>query len=259
MRVLAASLMFWWIASTPTLAAPQQPSSASPRFDEGPCPFAADASVLQQVRCGSLSVLENRSRPDGPRLKIAVAVLKSLSATPKPDPIVWLAGGPGESAVVRAADYIRSGVLNHWRAERDIVLYDQRGAGSSEPRLCPEEAPNWQGRPNQEDGAAFRARRREVAARCSESVRRAGFDLSQYNSAVSALDLQDLRIALGYAQWNLYGPSYGARLALAAMRDGPQGIRSAILAAPSPPVRARATLVPCGARRRRPLSRAEPV
>ncbi len=198
--------------------------------------------MLQQVRCGSLSVLENRSRPEGPRLRIAVVVLKSLSTTPKSDAIVWVAGGPGESVVVRAAVYIRSGVLNHWRAERDIVLYDQRGAGFSEPRLCPEEAPNWQARPNQEDGAAFRVRRQEMAARCSESVRRAGFDLSQYNSAVSALDLQDLRVALGYAQWNLYGPSYGARLALVAMRGAPQGIRSAILAAPFPPPN-----VPCWA------------
>ena len=185
MRVLAASLMFWWIASPAAVATPQNAPPVSSRSDEGPCAFAADATVLLQVRCGSLTVLENRSRPDGPRLKIAVVVLKSLSPTPKPDAIVWVAGGPGDSVVARAAVYIRSGALNHWRAERDVVLYDQRGAGFSEPRLCPEEAPNWQARPNQEDGAAFRVRRREVAARCSESVRRAGFDSSD-NTARSA-------------------------------------------------------------------------
>ena len=50
-------------------------------------------------------------------------------------------------------------------------------------------------------------------------MRRLGFDLSQYNSAANALDLQDIRRALGYAQWNVHGHSYGTRLALVAMRD----------------------------------------
>ena len=57
-------------------------------------------------------------------------------------------------------------------------------------------------------------------------MRRAGFDLARYNSAISALDLQDLRRALGHEQWNLFGHSYGSRLALVAMREAPQGIRS---------------------------------
>lgn len=42
-------------------------------------------------------------------------------------------------------------------------------------------------------------------------------------------DLADLRRALGYASWNLFGLSYGTRLALTALRDAPDGIRSAIL------------------------------
>jgi pimeloyl-ACP methyl ester carboxylesterase len=205
------------------------------RFEERPCPFAADAGVDDQVRCGSISILEDRSAPDGRRLSLAVAIVRSLSQSPRPDPIVWLAGGLGGRLVARAPAIVRSGVLDGWRADRDVILYDQRGAGLSEPRLCPEEAANWQGQPGREDSLAFRARRREVAARCRESFGRAGFNLSQYNSAVSAHDLQDLRRALGYKQWNLYGPSYGARLALVAMRDAPEGIRSAIVAAPIPP------------------------
>jgi pimeloyl-ACP methyl ester carboxylesterase len=56
-----------------------------------------------------------------------------------------------------------------------------------------------------------------------------GIDLSAYNSAASAADLNDLRIALGYNQLNLYGVSYGTRLALTMMRDFPQAVRSAVL------------------------------
>jgi pimeloyl-ACP methyl ester carboxylesterase len=66
-------------------------------------------------------------------------------------------------------------------------------------------------------------------------MRRLGFDLSQYNSAASALDLQDIRRALRYEQWNLYGHSYGSRVALVAMRNAAEGIRSVVLSGPAPP------------------------
>lgn len=69
-------------------------------------------------------------------------------------------------------------------------------------------------------------------------MRSAGYDLSQYNSVASAHDLQDLRRALGYAQWNVHAASYGTRLTLVAMRVAPEGIRSVVLDSPSPPNRA---------------------
>ena len=233
MRTVTVGVLLCSIALTAPAAQENRPSPAL-RFEEGPCPFTADG-VVEQLRCGSVSVLEDRSAPEGRRFRLAVAIVKSLSQSPRPDPIVWLAGGPGGRLVGRAPAIVKSGVLDGWRADRDVILYDQRGASLSEPRLCPEETANWQGQPGREDSLTFRARRREVAARCRASVARAGFNLSHYNSAVSALDLQDLRRALGYKQWNLYGPSYGARLALVAMRDAPEGIRSAIVAAPIPP------------------------
>jgi pimeloyl-ACP methyl ester carboxylesterase len=123
------------------------------------------------------------------------------------------------------------------RADRDIILYDQRGVGFSEPAFCPELADEWTGVPD--SPAERRANQRDVAARCGESMRRAGYDLSQYNSVVSAHDLQDLRRALGYKVWNLHGRSYGTRLALVAMRVAPEGIRSVVLDGPLPPNRAK--------------------
>ena len=57
-------------------------------------------------------------------------------------------------------------------------------------------------------------------------------NLAAYNSPASAADLNDLRLALGYKEWNLYGRSYGGRLALTVMRDYPTGIRSVILDSP---------------------------
>ncbi len=65
--------------------------------------------------------------------------------------------------------------------------------------------------------------------RCRDRLTAQGIDLSAYNSAASAADVNDLRITLGYNQLDLYGDSYGTRLALSVMRDYPEAVRSAVL------------------------------
>jgi pimeloyl-ACP methyl ester carboxylesterase len=65
--------------------------------------------------------------------------------------------------------------------------------------------------------------------RCRDRLSAQGIDLSAYHSAASAADLNDLRLVLGYNQINLYGVSYGTRLALTVMRDFPGIVRSAVL------------------------------
>jgi pimeloyl-ACP methyl ester carboxylesterase len=70
---------------------------------------------------------------------------------------------------------------------------------------------------------------------CRDRLVEADVDLGAYNSAASAADVDDLRRALGYSEWNLYGSSYGTRLALTVMRDFPQGVRSVILDSVYPP------------------------
>ena len=95
---------------------------------------------------------------------------------------------------------------NHGRGahHRDVILYDQRGIGFSEPAFCPEVMSERAG--TFDSPAARRDHQRQLLVRCGDFMRRAGYDLSQYNSVVSAHDLQDLRRALRYEQWNLHGP-----------------------------------------------------
>jgi pimeloyl-ACP methyl ester carboxylesterase len=212
-------------------------AATTPRFELAPCPFPADDSVLKHVRCGYLEVPENRGKPGSRRLKLAVAILKSLGPNPRPDPVVILSGGPGEPFVARVPTLIANKSMDVLRADRDIIVYDQRWVSFSEPKFCPELEDAWAGpfdTPNER-----RAHVRDVAARCGESMRRAGYDLSQYNSVVNAHDLQDLRRALGYRAWNLHGRSYGSRLALVAMRVSPEGIRSVVIDGPVPPNRSK--------------------
>ena len=70
---------------------------------------------------------------------------------------------------------------------------------------------------------------------CGDRFRSAGIDLSAYNTKENAADLADLRVALGIPSWNMYGVSYGTKLALVSLRDHPEGIRSMIVDSVSPP------------------------
>ena len=87
-------------------------------------------------------------------------------------------------------------------------------------------------RPSEEEARAYAL---HWAQDCRDLLISQGFDLASYNPRANANDLEDLRRALGYGQWNLYGISYGTRTALETMRAYPQGIRSVVLDSPLPP------------------------
>jgi pimeloyl-ACP methyl ester carboxylesterase len=208
-------------------ASPAPTSAPAERYQRLACPF--DVPSRRIVECGYLTVHEDHSNATSPFIRIAVAVVKSDSPQPRPDPIVYLDGGPGGSTL-ETAHLVFEGWLGPFAQERDVILFDQRGIGKSEPALDCKALNNAFRQSVEQD-----IRREALAdlnvtaltgchAQLSER-----HDLSDYNSAQSAADLNELREALGYAEWNLYGISYGTRLALTAMRDHPQGIRSVIL------------------------------
>ena len=119
------------------------------------------------------------------------------------------------------------GVLDH----RDFIFFDQRGTGYSLPRLdCPERNALT---PTLLSGTLSDDQQFQTIVdafhQCRDRLKAQGIDLSAYNSAASAADLNDLRLALGYEQLNLYGNSYGTRLALTVMRDYPGAVRSVVL------------------------------
>lgn len=222
--------------STPTLptATKGPPLPPEQRYELVACPYDVPWGPI--IECGYLTVPENRSDPNSRDIRLAVAVVKSTSDDPRPDPIVYLSGGPGGSTIERLTR-MYDGFFAPLSAERDVVLFDQRGVGESRPALdCP-------GLDNAFLESVQRDIRREQLqslftaslTACKRDLDAAGVDLSAYNSAESAADLNDLRQALGIEEWNLYGISYGTRLALTVMRDYPQNIRSVILDSSYPP------------------------
>ena len=153
---------------------------------------------------------------------------------PRPDAVVLLSGGPGDSFVQNTPRHLN--LFAALRADRDLIIWDQRGTGYSEPAFCPDLRARIRAIAALDLPRSGRlTQRREAVAECRESMLRQGIDLSQYNTVVSAHDLEDLRRVLGSAPWNLMAVSYGTRVALEAMRLAPDGIRSAVLSSPLPP------------------------
>jgi len=180
--------------------------------------------VAQAVRCGTLDVPENRQHPEGRRLSIFVAVLPANTLSPQPDPLVLLAGGPGQAASTLGPFALS---LSAIRRTRDIVLIDQRGTGRSSPLACPAFAPD--------EHAEFDTDPVPKALLCAWQLAGKGVDASQYTTSAWVADLDAMREALGYRQVNLWGGSYGTRVAQEYLRRHPEHVRSVVLDGVAPP------------------------
>lgn len=211
---------------------------------------------LGSIACGTLSVPENWSQPGDRHIQIGYLVLKSTAATPSPDPVVFLAGGPGSSPLTSAEVWSR--FFAGLRQERDVIFFDQRGTRLSSPLRCeahtklmalvlpPDEdasagtpiTPQYAGDIAHPDDLLQAARQRygPAGVACAQQLEAQGVDLTQYTSSASANDAVALVKALGYDEYNLYGISYGTRLALEIMRDhAASGLRSVVLDSTYPP------------------------
>jgi pimeloyl-ACP methyl ester carboxylesterase len=180
--------------------------------------------VAQAAQCGTLDVPEDRRHPQGRRLTIFVAVLPANTLTPAPDPLVLIAGGPGQAATTLGPFALQLGSI---RRTRDIVLIDQRGTGRSSPLDCPAFAPD--------EHAEFDIDPVPKSLLCAWQLAAKGVDASQYTTSAWVADLDEMREALGYRQVNLWGGSYGTRVAQEYLRRHPEHVRSVVLDGVAPP------------------------
>jgi len=203
--------------------APVKPTIETiPVFEEAECAFEIPEGF--QPRCGYLIVPEDRSQPDGRTIRLHVAIFKSTNANPARDPVIHLIGGPGGSAL-NNAKWILMGGGTEILEQRGYILFDQRGTQYSDPYLycLPYDEYLWDAHEQNISLAEYNAGALPILGACLEDWRSQGINIAAYNSAESAADMNDLRLALGYEQVNLYGISYGTRLALNIMRDYPEG------------------------------------
>lgn len=241
-----AALAF--VACVASLLSPRSAvAQATPSFEPAACAIilkpAIDNPVLtslvpedKNIDCGYVVVPEEHAKDNGKTIKLAVAVLRATDSggnrlnetVKKGDPLIMLQGGPGGSTIATYNLVMRNSKL---RSERDIVLYDQRGTGKSQPGLfCPEiyqlTVDTAEILLDYDDGL----KRYDAALTdCRERMIKEGVNLSAFDSLENAADVDAVRAALGYDRINLYGVSYGTLLALHVMRNFPAVVRSAVL------------------------------
>jgi pimeloyl-ACP methyl ester carboxylesterase len=168
------------------------------------------------ARCGRLDVPENPAAPHGARLRLRYAIVRALDGR-HATPLFVLAGGPGQAATALYAGAAPAFAWIH--RHRDIVLLDQRGTGGSSPLACryPEDF---------DVGAAALAQAQQATRAC---LAKYGDRVRFYTTQVAIGDLDALRRRLGLARIDLYGSSYGTRVAIEYMRWHPAAVRAAIL------------------------------
>ena len=182
--------------------------------------------------CGYVVVPERHSEADGATIRIPVAVRRATAADARPDPLLLAQGGPGGDAFGVFSLLVPNTEI---AANRDIVIFNQRGTPYAEPDLsCPEtEAilPQMLAA-SEEIGQQLYD---EAIDACYARLRGEGIDLSAYNSLENAADIPLIARALGYETYNFYGVSYGTLLGLHLMRNHPEGLRAVILDSVVPP------------------------
>lgn len=200
------------------------------------CPRPLPAAEVEgkTVICGRVDVPEDHDAPNGPRIKLSFAVLKAHTQSPAPDPLIYLHGGPGGGAVRDLAGIVVPIFEGH-RARRDVVTFDQRAAGiSSDMVTCFstfENSLDLLFNPASLDGAKIE----DLFRKCTTELKDSGRNLAAYNTVQNAKDVRAVMLALGYGDYNIYGISYGTKLALEVMRSAPENVRSVVIDSVFPP------------------------
>lgn len=175
------------------------------------------------ARCGTLVRPLDPDDASKGSIDLKVAIVPALSLEPAGDPFVPIAGGPGQSSIYFYASW--PGAFERVRQHRDIVLLDQRGTGDSAPLSCDVDE-------DIVEGKYSAAQTMRLTEQCLELL---PHDPRYFTTSVAVRDLEALRQALGYGPLNLYGISYGTRVAQHFARRYPDATRSVILDGVVPP------------------------
>ena len=185
--------------------------------------YAAPGYPGIKARCGTFERHLDPTDPNSPLLSLNVALVPALTLEPEPDPFVPIAGGPGGASTNFYAGYGRA--FEKVRRHRDILLIDQRGTGKSEIMACDFGDEILEGQLSIEETVSY----------SKDCLNELPHDPRFFTTSVAVQDLEALRVAMGYPALNLYGSSYGTRVAQHYARRYPDATRTVILDGVAPP------------------------
>jgi pimeloyl-ACP methyl ester carboxylesterase len=215
--VLVAMLSFLQACS------PQQENESATSAFMHLCPGFVEtgkAPLVYGAECGELRVKENPADASSSDISVAILRLPAISPVSDADPLFLIQGGPGGSSIDMANQI--HGFFADVRKNRDLVFVDQRGTGKSNPLHCEQLAPD----DSKLTEAIQTEKQLALIKNCAEKYQA---NSAFYTTIYAVQDLEAVRVALGYGKINLWGGSYGTRVALEYARRYPEQTRSIIL------------------------------
>lgn len=188
-----------------------------------------------QVSCLRIPINRSRDAKAIEKYYLAVAIAKSIHDE-KEQPLLYLHGGPGIATLSNLPKYLTLATWQLLRQKHDLIFFDYRGTGFSEPGLCTD----------MEDSLAAFAKRNSSSKakeeykvslykKCRERLQKEGTNLATFSSFQSAADAEEIRKALKISAWSVYGVSHGTTVALNLIRSFSSPIKNVILDSPFPP------------------------
>ncbi len=183
------------------------------------------------VQAGAIWVPENHDAPEGRKIQIAYVVLKAKDTVAPEYPMIFFSGGPGGNTL---GPGMVNFLLEHpFRENRDIILFDQRGIGYSSA-LPDMSYASFRIMAKNADEAEELALNREMIRDFQEQCKAQNINPAYYNTHQNAKDVGLLFAHLGYGKYNLFGGSYGTRLARVVQDFFPEFVHSSVLDSPAP-------------------------
>ena len=214
----AVGVLVLAVALSACSATATQPHAANRPAQLKTCEIAG----VGDARCAAVQVRE--SARSTRVLDLNVVVLPAHTTSPLPDPILPLAGGPGQGAADLAATFGQR--FAPYRDQRDIVLVDQRGTGQSNGLQCDARLSTAELMGTLFDHARLPG--------CRDTLQQTS-DLTHYTTVAAARDYEAVLDQLGYREVNIIGISYGSRLGLEIARQLPRRVRTLTIEAVVPP------------------------
>jgi pimeloyl-ACP methyl ester carboxylesterase len=162
--------------------------------------------------CGDLTVPLDPSRAGPGTVTLAIRRHR-LPVGEARSAVIALAGGPGQAALPITEEFTE--ILGPILSTRDLIVFDERGTGSSNPLSC----------------HAFETARQfhSPGALIAECAAQLGPARAFYTSLDTVADIEAIRVAGGYEKLVLYGTSYGTKVAELYAEEHPEHVEALVL------------------------------
>ncbi|MEV6622732.1 alpha/beta hydrolase [Amycolatopsis sp. NPDC051106] len=235
-RAVGLTALAVLLAACTSAPAPVPPSASRPpdpgKFTQQKLAWSPCGDSLD---CAHLTVPLDYAAPDGPA--ISVGLLRHKATKQRIGSLVVNPGGPGGSGTSTAAALARSPAAAPLLDRFDLVGFDPRGVGTSEPRItCRTDAEQDADRASDiesdmsPDGVKKQlAETTAYGAKCAEATKYGKTLLANVGTRDVVRDLDVLRAALGDEKLTYLGYSYGTQIGAAYAEAYPRNVRALLL------------------------------